>query len=70
MHNRSMKLSDWLKREGMTALAFAARIDRSHTTVSRILRGQTKPDWSTIERITAATDGAVTANDFYERDAA
>jgi transcriptional regulator with XRE-family HTH domain len=59
-----MKLSDWLSREGLTALAFASRIERSHTTIGRLLKGETRPDWETLQRIHAATGGEVTANDF------
>ena len=65
-----MKLADYLKANGITATAFAAKIARSTATVSRLSRGRQRPDWSTLEAIRAATDGKVTANDFHgaERD--
>ena len=61
-----MRLADYLRREGLTASAFARRIGRSEATVSRILRGINRPDWSTLEAIRKATDGAVTPNDFFD----
>ena len=60
-----MKLADYLKANGITATAFAAKIARSTATVSRLSRGRQRPDWSTLEAIRAATDGNVTANDFH-----
>lgn len=42
----------------------AAAINRSRATVSRIRRRKVRPDWETIEAITAFTGGLVTATDF------
>lgn len=63
-----MKLAEYLEREGLTDAAFAAlvRIDRS--VVSRWRRGETRPDWCSLDRISAATRGEVTPNDFVMSD--
>lgn len=61
-----MKLADYLKGEGLTLEEFAARIDRTAATVSRLARGQQRPDWSTIDAIRRATDGKVQPNDFFD----
>jgi len=65
-----MKLADYLRVNGITLEAFAKSIGRSAATVSRLARGRQKPDWTTMEAITAATSGAVKPNDFAERTAA
>lgn len=60
-----MKLSDYLKAEGITATAFANRIGRSKSTVTRAMRGQSIPDKETMDKIVAETGGQVLPNDFY-----
>lgn len=60
----SMKLADYLSEHAITDGDFADRIGVDRSSVSRLRRGITRPDWPTIERIIAATNGAVTANDF------
>lgn len=62
-----MKLCDYLSANGMTLAAFAAKSGLSVPTVSRLRRGLNRPDWKTLDAINAATDGQVTANDFYAR---
>lgn len=59
-----MKLDAYLETTGKTATQFAKEIGRSEATVSRLRRGLHQPDWETVAAITAATKGAVTANDF------
>ncbi len=59
-----MKLDDYLTTHNLTDNAFANIIGRSQPTVNRLRRDQTKPDWETVRRITEATKGRVTANDF------
>lgn len=61
---RPMQLSEYLSQHNLTQKAFAALIDRDISTVSRLARGETRPDWSTVAAIEKATNGAVTANDF------
>jgi transcriptional regulator with XRE-family HTH domain len=59
-----MKLAEYLKDKGLTDQAFAGLIGRSRTSVSRLRRNETRPDWKTVERIHVASGGAVTPNDF------
>ena len=61
-----MQLSDYLAAQGETVTAFAARIDRSPSTVSRLMRGLTDPNGETLRRVREATDGAVQPNDFFD----
>lgn len=59
-----MKLDDYLTKHNLTDDAFASLIGRSQPTVNRLRRDATKPDWETVRRITEATKGKVSANDF------
>lgn len=59
-----MKLADWMTLAGIKDSAFAEKVGRDQSTISRIRRGEVLPDWSTVVRIAEATEGAVTANDF------
>ena len=59
-----MTLGDYLASNGLKASAFAARLGVDRSTVGRWLSGVQRPDWDTLEKIHAATGGAVTANDF------
>ena len=54
-----MQLSEWLTSKGLTAAELARRIDRSSSTVSRILRGEVVASRETIRRIVAETNGEV-----------
>lgn len=60
-----MTLDQYLTENNETAVAFGARIDRATSTVTRLRNGETKPDQATLARIFAATNGQVTANDFW-----
>lgn len=59
-----MTLSEYLKLKGETAAAFAIRTKISDATISRLARGLNRPDWRTVDTIMAATQGAVTPNDW------
>ena len=59
-----MKLSEYLASNAITASDLAREINRSVSTVTRIVNGESKPDWSTMARIDDATGGAVKPNDF------
>lgn len=63
-----MKLKDYLSREGLTAKQFADRIGASSHGVEKWSRGERYPRQSIMARITAATGGEVTANDFFACD--
>lgn len=59
-----MRLKDYLKAAGMTRAEFAKMVGCEQPTVSRYLRGRV-PAPEVMARIVAATNGAVTPNDFY-----
>jgi hypothetical protein len=59
-----MTLDDYLTETGISNAAFAASIHREPSTVGRLRRGLTMPDWETMSVIKNATDGAVGADDF------
>ena len=59
-----MTLSEYLDANNMTGADFATRIGVSRQALHRYVNGERRPEWPVIERIAAATDGAVTANDF------
>lgn len=59
-----MTLTSYLKKHSLTDDAFAALIDVERSTVTR-LRGKQIPKPEVMRRIAKATNGEVTANDFY-----
>jgi transcriptional regulator with XRE-family HTH domain len=59
-----MHLADYMVCNGLRDEDMAGMIGVSRGTVSRIRRRKIRPGWQTIEKIRAATDGAVTADDF------
>ena len=60
----SMKLDQYLTEKNIAPVDFARDIGRDVATVSRLRRELTRPDWETVRRITEATKGKVSANDF------
>lgn len=65
----SMKLSDYLKKEKMSASEFAELVGVDKSTISRILRGKRYPRRATVEAIRKATDNRVTVADLYYTEA-
>lgn len=63
-----MKLGPYLKSVDKTPEAFAREIGRSPVAVYRWIAGKRHPRGVNMALIMRATDGAVTANDFYEPD--
>lgn len=63
-----MTLREWLAEHHCAQKDFAARIERSEATVSRLANGTNRPDAETARRIYRATNGAVTPNDFLGLD--
>lgn len=61
-----MKLKDYLKTNGRTYEQFAQAIRVSPVSVYRYASGRQLPDRDVLPRIYAATDGAVTPNDFFD----
>lgn len=59
-----MKLEDYLSKYGLSDAAFAKRIGVAVSSVWRIRTNRVRPDWPMMEKISAATDGAVNPNDF------
>lgn len=67
-----MKLGDWLHAKKMTYGAFATLVGVDESHVSRLVakdgkKQVRKPSFDLASRICAATDGAVTANDFLDQ---
>ena len=58
-----MNLDAYLKEKNLSLGAFAKQADLSKATVFRMLHRVVIPSRSTMERIEAATDGAVTRFD-------
>ena len=61
-----MRLSDYLKAEGMTLAQFGSQIGISASTVHRYATGLRVPKPEVMSRVFAATDGRVTPNDFFD----
>lgn len=59
-----MKLSDYMRDHNLTDAALAERIGRHRVSVTRYRNGRVRPDWDAMMAIEAATNGAVTPNDF------
>ena len=60
-----MTLAEFLKINKLTATEFAARIERSISTVTRAAKGEVIPDIDTMQAIRLETNGQVQPNDFY-----
>ena len=58
------RLSDYLDERGEKLSAFAVRIGRSPSTLSRTLAGQRNPSLDLADDVEKGTDGRVTAVDF------
>ena len=63
-----MKLPTYLKRKGLRIAEFAQEISVHEKTVSRYLSGKRIPSSEVLKRIVVATEGEVTANDFFSTD--
>ena len=64
MHIAAMTLKEWKALSGKTHSEIADLIGRNRSTITRVLRGDTLPDWETMLAILDVTNGAVTPNDF------
>jgi transcriptional regulator with XRE-family HTH domain len=60
-----MQLGVWLEASGCSNAEFGKRIGRSAEAVRRYAGGERIPDRETMPRIVDATNGKVTANDFF-----
>jgi len=61
-----MKLSDYISEKQTTASRFAGEVGVPVSTITRLLRGERRPGIDLVARITLVTDGAVTAEDFFQ----
>jgi transcriptional regulator with XRE-family HTH domain len=61
-----MKLSEYLAAHDLTDPAFAALVGCDRTTVLRWRSAKVMPEREQMRRIAEVTEGAVTANDFYD----
>lgn len=59
-------LSDYLASRNETQTAFAQRAGLTDATLSRVMSGKTPPSPDVVEKVHAASEGAVTANDLFE----
>lgn len=62
-----MKLQNWIDDNNHNLASFSKEIDVSIPAVRRYCVGDRVPRPEIMARITTATAGAVTANDFYHR---
>lgn len=61
-----MNLSQYLAESKIKPSAFALELGVEASTVSRWLHGERTPSLELMQRITVATQGAVTASDFLD----
>ncbi len=61
-----MKLGTYLSTNSIAHSHFGKRVGVSHVHIGRLVRGERKPSIDLVERIFRETDGAVTANDFFD----
>lgn len=64
-----MTLSEYLTQNSLSIAAFAARLGVNKSAVSRWATGARLPRRDMMNRINDATEGEVTANDFFESTA-
>ena len=62
-----MRLSDYMAEQGLTDEAFALRIGRDRSFVTKIRQGRALPSLKTAMAIFTATGGAVTVDDIFRR---
>ena len=60
-----MHLKEYLHQAGLSETAFSEMVGVSQQAVSRYASGKRIPRSAVLTRITEATDGQVTANDFH-----
>ncbi|MFG1389064.1 helix-turn-helix transcriptional regulator [Xanthobacter versatilis] len=60
-----MKLADYMAENGLTDDAVAQRIGRDRSFVTKLRQGRATPSLRTARDLSAATNGAVAAEDFF-----
>ena len=61
-----MRLATYLEEQHLSIGDFATKVGVTYQTIHRYVRGERRPEWSILERISLETGGAVQANDFYD----
>lgn len=61
-----MKLDAWLASSPLKDHEFAGKIGVSRVTLFRLKTGRRPPKRDVMAKISVATDGAVTPNDFFD----
>jgi hypothetical protein len=61
-------LGRWCVENKVSSYALGEKCGVAQSCAYRWMVGETRPDWLHIPRITAFTDGAITANDFVPTD--
>lgn len=65
-----MRLADYLADAKLKPSKFAEKANLAPSTITRLLNGERKPGIDVIEKIAAASDGNVKAEDFFSGAAA
>jgi transcriptional regulator with XRE-family HTH domain len=65
MHVCGMKLADYMAENGLTDDAVAQRIGRDRSFVTKLRQGRATPSLRTAQDLSLATNGAVSAEDFF-----
>jgi len=60
-----MTLAEYMDINGLRDADMASRLGIDRSNVSRLRRGKITPSAKILARIASATDGQVTANDFF-----
>lgn len=63
-----MDLGTWIQSTGQTQKAIAERFDVSRQTLIRWINKTSRPGPEKMQEVYVATEGLVTANDFYGLD--
>ncbi|MFD1199547.1 helix-turn-helix domain-containing protein [Brucella gallinifaecis] len=63
------KLKTYLKDNGLSHDAFAKEVDATQATITRYVRGDRFPTPQMIVKIAKATNGEITASDWYASSA-
>lgn len=61
-----MKLGDYIEMKNLSQADFGRIVGVSQAAIDRYVRGARRPRYDIIPKIVNATNGKVTANDFYD----
>lgn len=64
-----MKLADYLTAKGLSPTEFAPKVGVSPEAIRLYLKGERHPRPKVMRAISAETEGAVSANDFFAAEA-